>query len=404
MTPAIPGLRAETIHSVFQPVVDLHEASVVGFEALARGPEGPLQSPMAMLAEARAHGQMNELDALFRESALRYAAEAGISAPLTLFVNADPAALDEATLDAFPACDPSFLGVVEITERALMSRPAQLMAAVDRLRDLGWGIALDDLGSDPSVAAVMPLVEPDVIKLDMRLAQSQPDHVVAEVVCAVRAHAEATDCQIVAEGIETADHYAAALAMGADLGQGMLLGEPARLPEAADKIGALGLRPRARTLTPGGSPFACLPPGRAPRRASTSLLLELSQHLEREARRIGPTAVLLSSFQHQRYYSPETRRRYGVLGRRLGLVGVLGQGLTTSRDTSVKVAGLERGDPMASEWDVVVLSPHFAAALLAREIDDGYGVRGSSREFEYQMTFDRDVVVAAARTLMSRLR
>ena len=56
---------------------------------------------------------------------------------------------------------------------------------------------------------------------------------------------------------------------------------------------------------------------------------------------------------------------------------------------------------MRGEWDVVVLGPHFSAALLARDLgDDGPDLQ---RTFEYALTYDRDTVVRAASALLSRV-
>ncbi|WP_324277619.1 diguanylate cyclase domain-containing protein [Blastococcus brunescens] len=56
---------------------------------------------------------------------------------------------------------------------------------------------------------------------------------------------------------------------------------------------------------------------------------------------------------------------------------------------------------MRGEWDVVVLSPHFSAALLARDLgDDGPDL---DRGFEYALTYDRDTVVRAAHALLTRV-
>ena len=64
-------------------------------------------------------------------------------------------------------------------------------------------------------------------------------------------------------------------------------------------------------------------------------------------------------------------------------------------------APLAPDDPLIGEWDVVVLTPHFAAALLARDLgDDGPDLE---RSFEYALTYRRDVVVRAASALMSRV-
>ena len=53
--------------------------------------------------------------------------------------------------------------MLELTERALFAHPAELMRTVRAARDLGWGIALDDVGADPASLAMLPFVAPDVI-------------------------------------------------------------------------------------------------------------------------------------------------------------------------------------------------------------------------------------------------
>ena len=83
-------LAAQAVSSVFQPIVDLDTGAVVAYEALARGPVGPLQRPDALFAAARACGRLAELDDLCRRAAFTGAVEQGLLAPLTLFVNVEP--------------------------------------------------------------------------------------------------------------------------------------------------------------------------------------------------------------------------------------------------------------------------------------------------------------------------
>src|SRR4029453_11490950 len=93
-------------------------------------------------------------------------------------------------------------------------------------------IAIDDVGADPRSLALMPFLEPDVIKLDMRLVQAQPSAEIARVTHAVSAEAERSGARVIAEGIETEAHAHRAAALGADLAQGWLFGRPGPLPEA----------------------------------------------------------------------------------------------------------------------------------------------------------------------------
>ena len=178
MTTIEDVLASNGVHSVFQPILDLDSGTVVAYEALARGPEGDLASPDRLFGAAREAGRLAELDAACRVAAFSGAVEHGLLAPLTLFVNVEPEVLDSAPLDdllEIAAAAPSQLRVVlEITERALAVRPADLLRTVERVRALGWGVALDDVGADVMSLAFMPLLRPDVVKLDLRLVQDRP--------------------------------------------------------------------------------------------------------------------------------------------------------------------------------------------------------------------------------------
>src|SRR3712207_7120838 len=93
---------------------------------------------------------------------------------------------------------------------------------VARVRELGWSIALDDVGADPMSLAFMPLLRPDVVKLDLRLVQDEPGPAIAEIMNAVNAYAERSGARVLAEGIENDHHLRMAKALGATLGQGWL--------------------------------------------------------------------------------------------------------------------------------------------------------------------------------------
>jgi diguanylate cyclase (GGDEF)-like protein/PAS domain S-box-containing protein len=401
-------LRHGAVHSVFQPIVDLDSGHVVAYEALARGPQGPLERPDALFAAARAAGRLAELDAACRAAALQGAHAQGLAAPLTLFVNVEPEVLDRAPMEellGIASAAPGGLRVVlEITERALAARPAELLRTVERVRQVGWGVAVDDVGAEPLSLAFMPLLRPDVVKLDLRLVQERPSPVIAEIMNAVNAHAERTGAVVLAEGIEDAEQLAMARALGATLGQGWLFGRPGPGPVPGAPTAALALpsqRPDSVTEDAAVSPFACLPDGVPLRQAPKALLIELSKQLEREALRLGPTSVVAATFQEARHFTPSTAQRYRDLVERTGFVCALGEDLPVEPLPGLRGAALDPADPVRGEWDVAVLGPHFSAALLARDLgDDG---PDAQRRFAYALTYDRDTVVRAAAALLARV-
>ncbi|MFD0485556.1 EAL domain-containing protein [Kineococcus sp. GCM10028916] len=394
------------VHSVFQPIIDLDSGAVVAYEALARGPRGPLATPDALFSASRRAGLLAELDQACRAAAFRGAVEHGLFDPLTVFVNVEPEVLDDAPLDDLLALADDVPGrlriVLEITERALAARPAELLRTVDRVRTLGWGIALDDVGAEAASLAFMPLLRPDVVKLDLSLVQRRASPAIAEIMNAVNDYAERTGARVLAEGIETPQHLTVARALGAHLGQGWLFAKPAPGPAAAFPVGHLSLPiAAAGALEVPPSPFDCLPADVALRRSPKRLLVELSKQLERQAMRLGETCVIAATFQEARHFTPATALRYRDLVARTGFVCALGEDLSLEPVPGVRGATLAPDDPIRGEWDVVVVSPHFSAALLARDLgDDGPDM---DRMFEYALTYQRPTVTAAAKSLLSRV-
>ncbi|MEX5720359.1 diguanylate cyclase domain-containing protein [Geodermatophilus maliterrae] len=395
------------VHSVFQPIVELDTGRVVAYEALARGPVGPLERPDALFTAARAAGRLAELDEACRAAAFRGAVDAALVAPLTVFVNVEPEVLDTAPLAdllAIAERAPGDLRVVmEITERAIAARPAELLRTVERVRELGWAIAVDDVGAESMSLAFLPLLCPDVVKLDLRLVQERPGPAVAEIMNAVNAYAERSGAVVLAEGIEDEGHLRTARGLGATLGQGWFFGRPAPGPAAERPVGELVLPGAGRPTGAVGavSPFACLPDDVPLRRAPKALLIELSKQLEREAMRLGETCVVAATFQESRHFTVSTTQRYRDLVGRTGFVCALGEDLPVEPLPGLRGAHLDPADPVRGEWDVAVLSPHFSAALLARDLgDDGPDLE---RTFEYALTYERTTVSHAASSLLSRV-
>jgi DICT domain-containing protein len=98
-------------------------------------------------------------------------------------------------------------------------------------------------------------------------------------------------------------------------------------------------------------------------------------------------------------FGEPTRRRYAQLAERGVFTAVLGRNMPPEPGPGIRGAHLDQADPIAREWTVIVLGSHFAAGLLAKE-RDGEAGRGV---FDFVVTHDRDVVIAAARPLIKRI-
>jgi EAL domain-containing protein (putative c-di-GMP-specific phosphodiesterase class I) len=401
------------VRSDYQPIVELDTGLTVAYEALARGPRGStLEGPNQLFAAARRAGRLAQLDRTCQQVALNGARTTGLCAPWTLFINIEP----ETAAEAYHLPDPDDLAsatsgakptqtlqvVVELTERALIASPTELLRLVARIRARGWGIALDDVGADRASLALLPLLRPDVIKLDLRLVQQQPTAEIACIVGAVNAEAERSGTVILAEGIETEEHLNIALSMGATLGQGWLLGRPAPLPSSLPRFTGtpITIIDRANP-TSERSPFALGAALKEPRPARKQLLIEISKHLERQAIGAGESTVVVSTFQDATFFTAATARRYNDLAVRAAFVGALGQDMPAEPLPGVRGCVLDPTDPLIGEWDIVVVGPHFTATLVARDLGDTGP--DNERRFDFVLSHDRELAINIALTLMSRI-
>lgn len=398
------SLAPEAIFHVYQPIVDLGAMAPVAYEALLRGPQDEeLGSPLALLQAAREAGVLAEFDRASRDAALARAALAGVEPPLTVFVNVEPELLalePDDRSETWVRAPQRLRCVIELTERDLTGSPAELLAAVAQVRELTWGVALDDVGTATAGLGLMALVRPDVVKLDLSITQAHDDPRVSDVVAAVNAHVEESGAALLAEGIETDEHLAAALAMGATLGQGYLLGRPASLGDALPRPAGEPVRMLGHPLSgTGPTPYALVRERQATRRGGERLLRTMTDHLAAQALAQGRNVVVLAARAPQRSEEASLDRLAALAGH-AALVGLVGD-VDEPRD-GVHVARAAADDEIARETALVVLSPHFAAAIVARRIGHP-DEAGEPGDHEFGVTYDRALVVACARALMARL-
>jgi EAL domain-containing protein (putative c-di-GMP-specific phosphodiesterase class I) len=383
----------------YQTVFDLTNGEQVGAEALARWPRLGITPDVAFRA-ATQQGRLAELDEACRHAAIDDALTHGLPANFALFVNLEPSVLAPETAVSIVAQAAGTVDlVIEITERALLHRPAELLRAVKTLRAAGYAIALDDVGANPDSLALLPFVAPDIIKLDLSLVQRWHDADQAAIYTAVAAYAERTGATILAEGIENDANLQKALALGATLGQGWHLSRPG--PLGALTSPSPSRRATHRTLIPAPlSPFSLLTPS-ALRTAPKGLLLDISHHIENQGLALETPPVVLSAFQHARYFTPQTARRYARLAARCHLVAALGVDLPAEPIPGVRGASLRADDTLGGEWVVLVIGTHYAGALIAKDMGDSGPER--DRRFAFSLTHDHETVLAAARSLLTRV-
>jgi EAL domain-containing protein (putative c-di-GMP-specific phosphodiesterase class I) len=389
-----PDLDVPRVRAVYQPVVHLETGETVGYEALARGHA----EPETMLAQARAAGTIAAFDWACRDAALAGALGAGLGNSLTVFVNVEPdtpSTIPERYAARMQEAGSALRIVLEVTERAVVQQPAELLRLVDWARERSWGIALDDIGEDPGSLAMMPFLEPDVIKLDLRLVQQRPTAEIGLIMSAVLAQAERTGAAIVAEGVEDESMREAALALGATLGQGWMYGRPLPLPAELPVVDSVVRLHRSWPQHDDPTPFTLVRSALPVRRAGKKQLLSVATHLEEQAVAWSDGPVVLSTFQDGEVVDARTADRYCLLADRGSFVAALRNGGALTVGPGVRSVSLPEGHRLGDEWSVVVVGPHYAGALVARQVtpdpEDGY---------DFVVTHQRNLVVEAGRSLL----
>lgn len=216
----------------YQPIYQLDVNSVLGYEALSRGPEqSPLRMPDVLFQASRRYGRLFELEHLCRKVAI---SDAPITNQQQLFVNMNPQTLNDPVYvkgrtkawAKTKGIQPTQI-VFEITENEAIFDYGTFRKTIDNYREQGYLIAIDDTGSGYSGLLTLVELSPDFIKLDRGLI-SQIDHsaIKQTMVEAMVMVAKKIGATTIAEGIETPSELAAVKQLGVDCGQGFLLGHP----------------------------------------------------------------------------------------------------------------------------------------------------------------------------------
>ncbi|GGT03673.1 hypothetical protein GCM10010156_71930 [Planobispora rosea] len=394
-------LVERAVFPLYQPIVDLTTGNIVAVEALARGPAGsPLEFPDALFSASIRAGVMPLLDQLCATRAMEIARDAGERVPPLLFFNAEPAALNQPftpELLAVVLSERPYRAVLEFTERALADHPAALLDIAAGVQRTDGALALDDVGADPLSLAFLPLIEPEVIKLDMHLLRAPHAPATIATAAVVGAHAERTGAVVLAEGIETEHDAATARALGARWGQGWLFGRPGPLDALAGRPMDPHARlrpPRPDLHLPDGTPFTMAALRHHSRAGDQPMIDGLTDYLLSLAAGAGPHAVVLGA-----YPDPAVGRawlpRLASLADQAAFVGVVGPAPITAGAHPVRTAVTPADGPAAADTVLAVVGPHTAAALCVRPGPDG-GV-------DFVVSHEPDMVHAIARMLMRRL-
>ena len=217
-----------TLSVAHQPIVSMNDRTLYAYEALLRSAEPALPSPAAVLEAAQRLGRLDDLGRTIRSAAASTLSAAPKGA--LLFVNVHPTDLRDGDLydRGAPLGKVASRVVLEITERASLEGLDAVAARVRELRDMGYRVALDDLGSGYAGLSSLARLEPEVVKLDMSLVRGLHAHPTRRrLVESIAGVCGQLGMKVVSEGVETAEERDALQELGCDLAQGYYFAHPA---------------------------------------------------------------------------------------------------------------------------------------------------------------------------------
>ena len=233
----------------YQPIVELTDATVVGFEALVRWrhPDRGILLPNTFIPLVEEIGLAGSVGRrVLDESCARYGEWNQLLPPsraLGLSVNVSGKQFLEDTfadevIDILLARRMPFGRLkLEITETAMMEDPAGAVRALQRLRAHGVSISIDDFGTGYSSLAYLQKLPVDSLKIAREFVSGLPGRgSEAGLVRAIVSIASTLGIETIAEGVETDPQRRALSDLGCRLGQGWLFAPALAGPDASTVV------------------------------------------------------------------------------------------------------------------------------------------------------------------------
>jgi EAL domain-containing protein (putative c-di-GMP-specific phosphodiesterase class I) len=251
------ALKADLEHAIetgelivhYQPVLDLDSFQIVSMEALVRWqhPERGLISPEEFVALAEESRLIDRLGSVVLRKACYQLAQWRRSIPahreLSISVNVSPRQLSDPGLSEeiqralWVAGLPASALILEITESSLATPTVDVVTVLNKLKDLGVALALDDFGVGYSSLGQLVNFPLDIVKVDKSFVERlHGDPSGAALLRAVLQVAEALSLETTIEGIENEQQLQQVRALGCGRAQGFLLSRPLDAEAASDLL------------------------------------------------------------------------------------------------------------------------------------------------------------------------
>jgi EAL domain-containing protein (putative c-di-GMP-specific phosphodiesterase class I) len=231
-------INNESLTSHFQPIIEIENNSIFGYETLVRGVKenGDLMFPNELFSKSKRNDMNFKLDRLCRESSLKTAATKKVHQKV--FINFIPTSIYDpefclASTEKWAKqleFDPSQI-VFEVVETELVKDQKHLKNILQFYRSKGYKIALDDVGEGYSSLNMLIELKPDIIKIDRNIIDGiDKNELKQSVYKALYTLAKEHNILVLAEGIETLGELQTVKSIGVDLAQGYYFAKPTAEP------------------------------------------------------------------------------------------------------------------------------------------------------------------------------
>lgn len=226
-------LKKAKVKTLFQPIISLKDCTVLGYEALSRGPKNSIMnSPEVLMDVSEKYNREWELEALFRCKALKNFSKVNTNSKI--FLNVSPKILHSIELkESFTKeslnkyslkCEDI---VLEVTEKDEVIDIEDFKRSIDHYKRQDYEIAIDDSGIGYSGLNRLCKIKPKYIKLDIELiCNIDKDETKRAIVKSMHEFCLLSESNLIAEGIETEEQLKTLIEIGVQYGQGYYIQMP----------------------------------------------------------------------------------------------------------------------------------------------------------------------------------
>ncbi|MEO0094688.1 MAG: EAL domain-containing protein [candidate division WOR-3 bacterium] len=227
----IKMLDNKAIYTVYQPIFNLRDGTIYGYEALSRGPKDSFfEDPDTIFTFAARYELLPKVEELCLYNAIREASKLNSNSLIFLNITPDqiPRLLDNHFVDFLSECRVKDNRVViEITEKFAIPHYGTYQEILVRTKGRGLKIALDDVGVGYSTLERISEIGPDYLKYDRTLVRDIDKNLIRqELIKSFVNFANRINSTIIAEGIENENELQFLKDLGIKYGQGFYLCRP----------------------------------------------------------------------------------------------------------------------------------------------------------------------------------